>query len=802
MTDKMKRLTKVIKWGLPLFFFSLQLFSQPKEIKDIIAPIKVISGRTDSIIVSDLFYLPEYSITFIQGKNIVTEFNKEKKLLIIKTNPDFEGVSTIDFLYNNKINSIPIYGKKLSSLKFSFKPKKKYKAINLFGSFNNWDRKSLPLTDAGNGNYEITIPLEPGRYEYKFFADGEELNDPLNKETIANGIGGINSLVTIPNLHDEKIFLHKAGFANNSTGTEFQFYLEKGKPVTIYSSNLIVLIDNKRISENSIAIDGSLIKINLSKSDLAKAKMLRAVIDINGLVSNIQMISLSNGKPNDNSSPFNWYDASIYSVMTDRFNNGNKKNDSPVKHDSLSWKANYNGGDFAGITQKIKEGYFNSLGVNALWISPVNDNTDVAFKEYPAPHRWFTGYHGYWPISENKVEEKFGSFSDLKNLIATAHKHGMKVLLDFVSHHVHQEHPFYKNHPEWFGILKLPDGRLNLRMWDEYRLTTWFEPYMPSFDFEKSDEATEVMSDNAIWWLKKTGADGFRHDAVKHVPNKFWRALTTKLKKEIEIPNNKQVYQIGETFGNYDLVNSYVSNGQLSAQFNFEQYNSAQAVFIDSTRSFKDLDSEMKKGIDVFGSLNLMGNIMDSHDKNRYMAYADGDLDLSQWSATEIGWNNPPNVDHLSSYDKAELYYAYMFTVPGLPVIYYGSEFGMTGASDPDNRRMMRFGNNLKDPEKKMLDVVSGIVKLRSENSALRYGDYYPLLADTKMFAYVRSDFYERIVTVLNKTSQVQEVSFKLPEIYKSQSAINLTDNVTYKVANNKIRLSVKPRGWMILKLN
>lgn len=167
---------------------------------------------------------------------------------------------------------------------------------------------------------------------------------------------------------------------------------------------------------------------------------------------------------------------------------------------------------------------------------------------------------------------------------------------------------------------------------------------MPSFDFQKSDEATKAMSDNALWWLQKTGADGFRHDAVKHVPNVFWRTLTRKIKEKIELTKHTQVYQIGETFGNYPLVSSYVNNGQLNAQFNFELYNTAQAVFIDTERSFKDLDSEIRKGLDVFGSLNLMGNIMDSHDKNRYMAYADGALDLSQSNAAELGWNNPPQV--------------------------------------------------------------------------------------------------------------------------------------------------------------
>lgn len=134
------------------------------------------------------------------------------------------------------------------------------------------------------------------------------------------------------------------------------------------------------------------------------------------------------------------------------------------------------------------------------------------------------------------VEEKFGDMDKLKRLIDVAHKKNIKVLLDFVSNHVHEQHPFYKNHPEWFGKLELPDGSLNLRLWDEQRLTTWFEPYLPSFDYEGSEEALEAMTDNAIWWLKTSGADGFRHDAVKHVPNKFWRRLTQKLRSRSKYP--------------------------------------------------------------------------------------------------------------------------------------------------------------------------------------------------------------------------------------------------------------------------
>ena len=95
-------------------------------------------------------------------------------------------------------------------------------------------------------------------------------------------------------------------------------------------------------------------------------------------------------------------------------------------------------------------------------------------------------------------------------LVEWAHKKEIKVLLDFVSNHVHTEHPYFKEHRDWFGQLELPDGRLNLRFWDEFRLTTWFEPYLASFDYLGSEEALEEMTDIAVWWLNETGADGYR----------------------------------------------------------------------------------------------------------------------------------------------------------------------------------------------------------------------------------------------------------------------------------------------------
>jgi glycosidase len=372
--------------------------------------------------------------------------------------------------------------------------------------------------------------------------------------------------------------------------------------------------------------------------------------------------------------------------------------------------------------------------------------------------------------------------------------------LDFVSNHVHINHAYFKEHRNWFGQLELPDGRLNLRFWDELRLTTWFEPYLPSFDYLGSKEALETMTDNAVWWLNETEADGYRHDAVKHVPNEFWRKLNDKIRKEVSATRNLPVYQIGETFGSYELISSYVNNGQLNAQFNFNLYDAAIPTFIKEDALFSNLDKEMQKTFSVYGVNHLMGNVMDSHDKNRFMAYADGDLDVTQWSAIEEGWNNPPMVDNPENYKKLILYMAYMNTIPGLPVIYYGSEFGMSGASDPDNRRMMRFDDQLSEYEKNTLAEVSKIVNIRKEHPALRYGDFYSIQADENIYAYLRSDFNERILVVLNKSNEEQKVQLSLPHIYNISflKDLNTNENMSIK---NIAAIPVSAKSWEIYQL-
>lgn len=790
-----------------LFILLLSIISCQRQksldIADIIPNVNINHDSEKEIVLSDLFYAEDYDLTFLENRDLSLKYNSRKNSILIKSKTDYVGMTLIKFMHNDKFYNIPVSIQKHAKYKFQFTPDSSYTELYLFGSFNGWNRKDIKMTDEdGDGTFEAEAVLEPGVYAYKFFGDGKEIVDKANPNKTPNGFGSFNSLRTIEDPNTENIYLHIDTFSvvgNNSTisfEVEGDMFSKK-----IKFENVIALLENEKINVENISIAGKKISITLPATKLFGKKLVRLAITKNGKNTNWQNITLENGLPIDNSSSFAWNDGVIYSLMIDRFNDGNDSLNNPVVHDSLSDKANYMGGDLQGVIDKLESNYFNNLGINTLWISPVYDNPNIAFREYPEPHRWYSGYHGYWPISSTKVEEKFGDMQKLKELVEVAHKHNIKILLDFVSNHVHKDHPYYQNHPDWFGQLDLPDGRKNIRFWDEFRLTTWFEPYLPSFDFLGSQAVIDTVTANAVWWLKETGADGFRHDAVKHVPNEFWRELTKTLKQEIEIPQNKKLYQIGETFGSYDLISSYVNNGQLSSQFNFNLYDVALPTFINKGATFSGLHKEMEKTFSVYGQQHLMGNIMDSHDKNRFMAFADGDLDVSQWSAIEQGWNNPPRVDYPENYSKLVLYMAYMNTIPGLPVIYYGSEFGMTGASDPDNRRMMRFDNNLSRYEKNTMEEVSKLIKLRNEHTALRYGDYYKLIADENVYAYIRSDLNERILVILNKSKSRTVNTVELPSVYGASKLISLIDGKSVKVKNNKTTLKISRQNYNIYKI-
>ena len=671
-----------------------------------------------------------------------------------------------------------------------FDPKdKKYKKVQVAGDMNDWNpgKTNLRLKDK---IWETDLQLYPGKYQYKLVVDGKWILDPANPESMDNNIGGFNSV-----LYAGSVNPPGAPFLSTDKINKNEVLIG----VKNKTRDFFVFWQNYRLDSTFMKQDSTGFRVRVpEKAKQYDRSWLRIWAFNNTGPSNEILIPLEDGKVVTDAAKLTRSDKQamiIYFLLVDRFKNGDLKNDAPVKDKEVDPKLNFQGGDLAGIIQKVEDGYFTGLGVNTLWISPITQNPFDAWAEYPKPHRKFSGYHGYWPITLTTVDNRFGTSEDLKKLVTDAHDQKMNVILDFVSNHVHQESNIYKNHPDWATPLILPNKKKNIRLWDEQRLTTWFDEFLPTLDLSKP-EVYNMMSDSALFWIQEYNLDGFRHDATKHTPEVYWRTLTNKINEQVVIPENRSIYQIGETFGSRDLIRSYINPGMLDAQFDFSVYFDAMNAFSKDNSSLKELNYSLQESFSYFGNHSLMGNITGNQDLTRFITIASGALNPSE-NAGEAGWKRNIQVKDTIGYRKLASLIAFNMTIPGVPVIYYGDEFGMPGAGDPDNRRMMKF-DSLSSMEKRMLEVTQKVTHLRRNSMPLLYGDFLTIEVSDKTFVYIRSYFDQLVVIIFNKDRSSRKVDFTLPERFRETPLMNNFGNA-FTSEKGQITVTLNGNSFEIL---
>ena len=447
----------------------------------------------------------------------------------------------------------------------------------------------------------------------------------------------------------------------------------------------------------------------------------------------------------------------LYSLMIDRFVNGRKDNDMPLNSKLVNPKVDYWGDDLLGVTKTLESGYFDKLGVTTIWLSPITQNPFSAWGQIHDPETKFSGYHGYWPYYATAVDVRYGTEAELRELLDKAHADNKNVILDYVSNHMHIQSPTLTAHPDWTTPSDTPDGRPNRQLYDEFRLTTWFDDHIPTLDLERPDICAQ-LTDSALFWMKNFDFDGFRHDATKHVPEQYWRMLTRKLLDNFP---DRTFYQIGETYGSTSLINSYVKPGMQDAQFDFNVYDTFIWATTRPDGSFEGLADRLAEDMSVYGSHHLMGNITGNHDRSRYICLASGDVSQDE-DQKLAGWHRDIRVTNPVGYSYLKMLHALNFTIPGIPCIYYGDEYGQPGANDPDNRRWMQF-EGLSADEKDVLSCTEGLAALHNGSMALIYGDFKLLRADRDILAWSRTYMGETVVTVLNKGEAAQKVELTLP---------------------------------------
>jgi alpha-amylase len=404
----------------------------------------------------------------------------------------------------------------------------------------------------------------------------------------------------------------------------------------------------------------------------------------------------------------------IYMVMTDRFADGDPRNNAGTDR---SQPGAYHGGDFRGIRDHL--GYLADLGVDYLWISPVVDNIE---QSVPGPGFAHYAMHGYWVKDYERIEEHFGSQADLREMIDAAHTHHMGVLIDVVLNHAGYGSP-WEARADWTRSPKRGDcGPAS----DELTRCIYG---LPDFRTERPEVADYLVRVHARL-AATTGCDGFRVDALKHAEHALWQ----KLRRAVDAvrPGFKL---LGEAWGSRattsygDAWLSPSAQAQAQAQgssaaemdwmYDFEFADQALG-FVSGAADARQLDDYLHERA---GRADRYVHYLDTHDLPGFLYRVGGDRGAMKLGAV------------------LEL------TIPGLPLIYYGDEVARTTGAWPQNRSDMPWGD---DQDRDMLEHYRRLVRIHHRLA----GPVETVLTDGPRYAFRRSD----TIILLNAGAESWEV--------------------------------------------
>ena len=663
-------------------------------------------------------------------------------------------------------------------------------SVQAGGEWNVFVPTDTPLA-LDKGTWKASLTLPPGDYGYKLVVDGNWQLDPQNP--LRKWVGGQeNSLLVVPDCNQPALV-----FSSLSKSPDGKVHVEAQYQDSALRAGLgqvTALLDGTD-TPVSVGSDGSVV---FDASGLAKTKhrlSLRAV-DAAGRAGRDARLEVPFWIEDV---PFEFTDGIMYFTFTDRFRDGDPANNNPTA--GVDPRANYQGGDFAGITAAIKEGYFESLGVRSLWISPPNRNPDEGF---PGSGGYsYTGYHGYWPSAGTETQPRFGSVAELKTLVHEAHLRGIRVVVDSVLNHVHSQHPLFQaqRYAGWFN----GDGSCVCGGpgcdWDTFALVCWFTNYLPDLNYAVED-AQRAMIEDTLFWADEVDVDGFRVDAVKHFLHAPTRLLRHELKTRFE-HGMPLYYLVGETFtggddGGRQFIKTFIGSDELSAQFDFPIYWAILGALGTHSQTMRDLEGAANATDSTFAQ-TPMAPFFGNHDVARFVSQAAG---MVANDTLTQAWTAPPAAPTTTEpYQRLRLALAFLYTQPGVPLVYYGDEYGQPGTSDPDNRRFMKW-TGYSASEQATLDLTKKLGATRAELAALQRGSRTTLWVDNDMYLYARVVGTNGALVAINRGDGAFTQSVPLPS-----SLVPFSDGTTLRdrlggasvtVSGGQMQVTVPPRSAAI----
>ncbi|HYF64957.1 MAG TPA: alpha-amylase family glycosyl hydrolase [Herpetosiphonaceae bacterium] len=396
-----------------------------------------------------------------------------------------------------------------------------------------------------------------------------------------------------------------------------------------------------------------------------------------------------------------WAGRSIYFLLTDRFANGDPSNDGadgfgPDLADPRGW----HGGDFQGVIDQLD--YIKGMGFDAIWITPVTRQKSA------------NAFHGYWQYDPYQIDPHLGSMDKLKELVAAAHERDMLVMIDVVPNHMGDFQPGSTaappfDDPSWYhnkGNIANYGNQQEVEQGDLLGLD----------DLNQENPATRAELLKWITWLRdETGLDGLRVDTAKHMPGDF---LT-------EFNAAADTYSMGEVFNSFT---GYVApySRQLDSVADYPFYEAAK----ESLGGSKPLQILQRVFADdgLYRNIHTVGTFLDNHDNERFLCLATGG----------------PDDDKQAQLHQA---LAVMFTVRGIPIVYYGTEQGFAGCADPANREDMFAAF---DPASETYAWLAKLNALRKAHPSLIRGSTADRYLDSDGWAFQRTSGDDTAVVCVN----------------------------------------------------
>jgi len=510
----------------------------------------------------------------------------------------------------------------------------------------------------------------------------------------------------------------------------------------------------------------------------------------------------------DYSKNFTWDNATVYFLLTDRFNNGDKSNDGI--HNPEKPPAPYRGfmgGDIKGVTAKIKEGYFNDLGVNAIWTTPLLQNIAGSVDEGTGESY---GFHGYWTRDWTAFDSRFGTEEDFAEFVQTAHNHGIRVIMDIIVNHtgpVTEKDPVWPS--EWVRtepkcawqnsettitctlVENLPD--IKTESLDEVELppflvTKWknegrYEQEVKELDdfFTETGYPRRPYYYIVKWlvdYIKKFGVDGFRGDTVKHTEEQVWKDLFSEAKKAFalwkknhpeKVMDESEFYMVGEVY------NYHISEGRL-----FDFGDKKVDYFEDAYHAMINFDFKADANNDYESIFSKYDQLLHGEMKGKSV--------LNYISSHDDG--SPFDLERKRTKESATK----LLLTQGGTQIYYGDEIGRSltveAKGDARLRSFMDWDAINNAETKELLTHWQKLGSFRNNHPSIGAGSHKMISEQpyTFMRTYQSGDYQDDVVIALD--AMAGKKTIKTDSVFKNGTKlIDHYSKTEVTVENNSVEL-------------